>query len=136
MDRSSLDFESWWPLRVIQCAIGTRRAVRVRDRFCTLLEKAGHRWYDLNSWPHSGLCGECGQLFRLHHICPVLSRSVQNLKTRENEVQPTAIGARVATASSKIQMIPYPYYVRSSKPSPSTIYHGQDSAWGSHASSY
>ena len=31
MDRSSLGFESWWPLRVLRGAIGARRAVRVWD---------------------------------------------------------------------------------------------------------
>ena len=31
------------------------------------------RYDHLNSWPHSGAYGECGQLFRSSQLCPVLS---------------------------------------------------------------
>ena len=51
----------------------------------------------------------------------------------------TSKSARGATDSSKTQVMTYPYHGRTPKPSPPTIYliyPGQDSAWGSHTSSY
>ena len=67
----------------------------------------------------------------------VMARSRWKLDTDDTRVShtrqpPTRIGARGETESSETQVMTYPYYVGIFKHFPSTIYHGQGLAWGSH----